>query len=87
MISCDLRQLKNRRSPSATFNESQPISIIHGDADPIVPLFQAQSFKKIAQSKGVPIEMVIKEGAKHGWPNKEADEVQFLNWFDRHLLK
>jgi acetyl esterase/lipase len=67
--------------------KTPPISIIHGDADPIVPLFQSQSFKKIAESKGVPIELVIKEGAKHGWPNKEADEVQFLNWFNRHLLK
>ena len=63
-----------------------PVSIIHGDADPIVPLFQSESFKKIAESNGVPIELVIKEGAKHGWPNKEADEVQFLDWFNRHLL-
>lgn len=67
--------------------KSPPVSIIHGDADPIVPLFQSESFKIIAESKGVPIELVIKEGAKHGWPNKEADEVQFLNWFNRHLLK
>ena len=67
--------------------KTPPISIIHGDADPIVPLFQSQSFKKIAESKGVPIELVIKEGAKHGWPNKETDEVQFLNWFNHHLLK
>jgi len=35
----------------------------------------------------VPIELVIKKGAKHGWPNKQADEVQFLNWFNLHLLK
>ena len=67
--------------------QTPPISIIHGDADPIVPLFQSQSFRKIAESKGVPIELVIKKSAKHGWPNKEADEVQFLNWFNRHLLK
>lgn len=66
--------------------KTPPISIIHGDADPIVPLFQSQSFKKMAESKGVPIELVIKKGAKHGWPNKQKDEVQFLKWFDRHLL-
>lgn len=64
-----------------------PVSIIHGDADPIVPLFQSESFKKIAESKSVPVELVIKPGAGHGWPNKEADEIQFLNWFNRHLLK
>jgi sugar phosphate isomerase/epimerase/acetyl esterase/lipase len=66
--------------------KTPPVSIIHGDADPIVPLFQSESFKKVAQSKGVPIELVIKEGAKHGWPNRQDDEVQFLKWFDQHLL-
>lgn len=66
--------------------ETPPVSIIHGDADPIVPLFQSESFKTIAESKGVSVELVVKNGAKHGWPNRQADEVQFLNWFDRHLL-
>jgi len=64
-----------------------PISIMHGDADPVVPLFQSQSFKEVAQSNGVPIELVIKKDGKHGWPNRLADEVQFLKWFDTHLLK
>ena len=90
------RRIEDRRRPSDSRpshvidlppqRADAPISIIHGDADPIVPLFQSHSFRKIAESKGVPIELVIKKGAKHGWPNKEADEVQFLNWFNRHLL-
>lgn len=62
------------------------ISIMHGDADPVVSLFQSQSFRKLAESKGVPIELVIKEGGNHGWPNRIADEVQFVKWFDQHLL-
>jgi acetyl esterase/lipase len=66
--------------------KTPPVSIIHGDADPIVPLFQSQSFVKIARAQGVTIELAIKEGAKHDWPNKSADEVQFLNWFNHHLL-
>ena len=64
-----------------------PISIMHGDADPVVPLFQSQRFKEVAESNGVPIELVVKKGGKHGWPNRQADEVQFLKWFDTHLLK
>jgi len=66
--------------------DTPPISIIHGDADPVVPLFQSLSFKKVAESKGVPIELTIKEGAGHGWLNKQADETQFVKWFDRQLL-
>lgn len=67
--------------------KTPPVTIIHGDADPIVPLFQSESFKKKAESMGVQVELVIKEGAKHGWPNKQADEAQFLSWFNGHLLK
>lgn len=62
-----------------------PISMIHGDSDPIVPLFQSQTFKEVAEANGVPIELTIKKGFKHGWKNKEADEIQFVKWFDRHL--
>ncbi|MFK7769620.1 MAG: prolyl oligopeptidase family serine peptidase [Mariniblastus sp.] len=68
-------------------NSTPPISVIHGGADPIVPLYQSEKFKKLAQSAGVPIELVIKKDAKHGWPNRQADEIQFLNWFNLHLLK
>ena len=66
--------------------QTAPVLIIHGDADPIVPLFQVKSFQKAAQGNGVLVELVVKSGAKHGWPNRATDEVQFLNWFDQHLL-
>ena len=67
--------------------KTPPVLIIHGDADPIVPLFQAESFKKAAKAKGVPIELIIKEGAKHGWDNRIDDEAHFLKWFNENLLK
>lgn len=78
------------RHMSSIYHISQqtaPAYIIHGDADPIVPLFQSESFVRAAAAKGVPVELAVKAGAKHGWPNKQADEVQFVKWFDRHLLK
>ena len=64
-----------------------PVYIIHGDMDPVVPLFQAESFGKIAKKNGVPFELVVKEGAKHGWKNKVEDEPQFVAWFDKYLSK
>ena len=67
--------------------KTPPVSIIHGDADPIVPLFQSTRFKEIAESNGVSVELTIKKGFKHGWPNKQADEIQFVKWFDQHLRK
>lgn len=78
------------RAMSSVYHISEktpPVLIIHGDADPVVPLFQAESFKKIAESKGVPIELIVKEGAEHGWPDRIKDEAHFLKWFDKLLLK
>ena len=66
--------------------ETPPISIIHGDADPVVPLFQSESFKEKANAQGVTVELTVKEGAQHGWEDRHVDEVQFVNWFDQHLL-
>lgn len=76
------------RAMSSIYHISEstpPISIIHGDSDPVVPLFQSQRFKAVAEAKGVTIELVIKKDGQHGWPDRQADEVQFLHWFDRHL--
>ncbi len=67
--------------------DTAPVYIIHGDSDPVVPLFQAESFGKKAQRFGVPFELVVKKGAKHGWPNRIDDEPQFVAWFDKHLSK
>jgi acetyl esterase/lipase len=76
------------RHMSAIYHVSEttpPISIIHGDADPIVPLYQSQSFKEAAESKGVTIELMVKKGFKHGWKNRQVDEIQFVEWFNQHL--
>lgn len=66
--------------------DTPPVIIIHGDSDEVVPLYQAQSFQKVARDKGVAVEVVVKKGAGHGWPDKKTDEIQFVHWFDRHLL-
>jgi len=85
----ETRQVLGRHMSSIyhVSESTPPVSIIHGDADPIVPLFQSTSFKKVAEANGVPIELTVKQGFKHGWPNKQADEVQFVNWFDQHLKR
>lgn len=67
--------------------KTAPVYIMHGDLDPVVPLFQAESFGKVAKANGVPFELVVKEGAKHGWKNKVEDEPQFVAWFDKYLSK
>lgn len=63
-----------------------PILIMHGDADRLVPFYQAEIFAQRVREKGSTIEVVKKPGADHGWPGMEKDMEQFAQWFDKHLL-
>ncbi len=62
-----------------------PSLIIHGDADKLVPLYQAEIFGKKCKEAGVPFKLVVKPGASHGWAGIEKDMVIFADWFDEHL--
>ena len=37
------------------------------------------------KEKGIANELVIKQGAGHGWANMDKDIEQFAKWFDKHL--
>jgi acetyl esterase/lipase len=67
--------------------ESAPTLIIHGDADKLVPIQQAQLITAKLKEAGVPAELVVKPGASHGWPGLEKDVKTIADWFDKHLLK
>ncbi len=65
--------------------KTAPSLIIHGDADDLVPLYQAQLFEKKAKEVGATCKLVVNEGGKHGWPGIDKDLVTFADWFDEHL--
>jgi acetyl esterase/lipase len=67
--------------------ESAPALIIHGDADKLVPIQQAQSIVARYQEMGVPAELVVREGAQHGWPTLLKDTTILADWFDKYLQK
>jgi len=62
-----------------------PSLIIHGDADLLVPLYQAQLFEKRAKEVGAQCRLVVKPGGAHGWAGIEQDLGRFVDWFDEHL--
>jgi len=64
-----------------------PTLIIHGDADKLVPIYQAEQFLKKCQDAGVkaPVKLIRKEGKDHGWPGLDQDLVFFADWFDQYL--
>ncbi len=67
--------------------DSAPAFIIHGDADKLVPIQQAERMIAKLKEHGVPCELVTKKGADHGWAPAEMakDIVTIADWFDKHL--
>ncbi len=67
--------------------DDPPTLIIHGDADLLVPIQQAQIVIDKLKAAGVDAELVSKPGAVHGWALMEmqADLAKFADWFDEHL--
>jgi acetyl esterase/lipase len=62
-----------------------PILIIHGDADTLVPIYQARSFVKRCEEAGSTAKLIEREGKNHGWPEMGKDMEIFADWFDEHL--
>jgi acetyl esterase/lipase len=62
-----------------------PVLIIHGDADKLVPICQAQTFVKRCGEAGSTAKLVVREGRLHGWPDMGKDMELFADWFDEHL--
>ena len=62
-----------------------PTLIVHGDADQLVPIQQAESFVKQAQAAGAKAKLITKAGKVHGWAEMGLDMVTMADWFDEHL--
>lgn len=65
--------------------DDAPALIIHGDADHLVPIQQAQIMVEKLQAAGVAAKLVTKPGAAHGWPQLEKDVATCADWFDEKL--
>jgi acetyl esterase/lipase len=65
--------------------DDPPTLIIHGDADKLVPIQQAEAIVEQFKGAGVEAKLVVKPGAAHGWPDVPRDVGQFADWFDEHL--
>ncbi len=67
-------------------SNTAPTLIIHGDADKLVPIQQAEIFVAKAKELGVKAELVRREGKEHGWVGIEKDGEILAKWFDDKLL-
>jgi dipeptidyl aminopeptidase/acylaminoacyl peptidase len=67
--------------------DSPPVLIIHGDADRLVPIQQAELIVAKLKENNVPCELVVKKGAAHGWLGMDKDVATLADWFDKYLLE
>ncbi len=65
--------------------DDPPTLIIHGDADKLVPIQQAEIMVAKLKEAGVEAKLIPKPGAAHGWPQIDQDLKTFADWFDNHL--
>jgi acetyl esterase/lipase len=90
LITDQEKRLEIGRQVSPVYHVSAddpPTLIIHGDADPVVPLQQSQLIIDKFKEANVPCELVIKPGGAHGWPDIARDVPALVDWFDRYLAK
>ncbi len=66
-------------------SKAPPFLIIHGDADPLVPLDQSEKLLSALRSAGVPAELIVKKGGAHPWPTIHEEVQVMADWFDKQL--
>jgi acetyl esterase/lipase len=67
--------------------DDPPVWIMHGDADPLVPLQQSELIVARLKEAGVATELVVKPGGVHPWPGIDNDFPLLADWFDKYLAK
>ena len=77
------REIGRQISPITHVSDDDPPTlIIHGDADKLVPIQQAEIIVAKLKEAGVEAKLVVKPDAGHGWANITEDLTLFADWFD-----
>ncbi|ODT98349.1 MAG: hypothetical protein ABS79_06025 [Planctomycetes bacterium SCN 63-9] len=64
-----------------------PCLLIHGDADPLVPLSQSQRLVEAITRAGGTAELIVKPGGGHPWLTIPREVKVMADWFDKQLAK
>jgi acetyl esterase/lipase len=64
-----------------------PFLLIHGDADPLVPLQQSEKMVAALKAAGGSAELIVKKGGGHPWMTLPEEVKIMADWFDQHLLE
>jgi acetyl esterase/lipase len=67
--------------------DDPPTLIVHGDADKLVPIQQAELIVAKLKKAGVRAELVTRKGRGHDFNGIDKDVAAMTDWFDEHLKK
>ncbi len=62
-----------------------PFLLIHGDADPVVPISHSERLRDAIVSAGGRAELMVKKGGGHPWLTLPVEVAKLADWFDREL--
>jgi acetyl esterase/lipase len=79
------RQLEKISPARLVTGKEPPCLIIHGDADPLVPLQQSQKLVDALKKAGASAELIVKPGGGHPWPTINEEIAIAADWLDRQL--
>lgn len=63
-----------------------PFLLIHGDADPVVPIEHSRKLVKAISDAGGKSELIVKKGGGHPWLTMNEEVKVLADWFDRQLV-
>lgn len=73
-------------SPAHNIPENcPPVFLVHGDADPVVPLQQSKLFHERLVAQGVDVTFIIKAGGEHPWPTLNDEIKLAVDWMDTKI--
>jgi acetyl esterase/lipase len=72
--------------------DDPPFLLIHGDADPVVPLEQSELFREDLEHAGVPVEVRVIPGGGHGAAlmngSLASEAIDYMvSWLDSNLVR
>ncbi len=83
-----LTEAAKQISPALLVERKQPpFLIIHGDADPLVPLHQSEILIEALKKAGGQAELIVKPGGGHPWLTIHEEVKVMADWFDKALKK
>jgi acetyl esterase/lipase len=82
----EIKERARQLSPARLVNgPAIPFLLIHGDADPLVPLQQSQKMVEVLKTAGGSAGLIVKKGGAHPWFTIPEEVKVMADWFDGQL--